>query len=428
MMNETLQKLDNGTYKNTKEIGMGEYSFSARDLLIKAPILAGLNVYLVGGTGEGKTQLAHDLANYFGDSYCYTIGRPDFEPSELLKEVRLDKLKEAKSDLELTQNINKILFYCDELNRATPIVQNYLFDFFDGKIIHKGKILPLGRQGYHLGYATGNVGNGAYVGISDSDRALKDRMHMIVKLDYPDYETTELDDLKIFKGKKDPRATMPEHDLDCLDNIIEMHNEFVEREVPAILPLLGVYFTKGLDHLENTTKHSKRAVDKRWPRVEGIREDTDERLIFPLSKRAVFGAIALSQALEMIAESNGYEINNSVDLFLDSLRLTVPYSGVLAEDFVNNDHDEDVYTAFDAVMENNREGINNKLGLLEEGLALAEAGVKDPDLLSEIGSEGRWMPVRNALSMYADDVQENPREEGIKIKEILKESKNESTN
>ncbi|MFC1775032.1 hypothetical protein ACFLZN_01815, partial [Nanoarchaeota archaeon] len=79
---DTLKKLDNGKYVNNREIVMGGVPFTARDVLVKAPLRSGINVYLVGGTGEGKTELANDLMGYFGDAGCYTIGRPDFEPSE----------------------------------------------------------------------------------------------------------------------------------------------------------------------------------------------------------------------------------------------------------------------------------------------------------------------------------------------------------
>jgi len=66
---DVLKELDKGIYQNNKVVDMGGIPFSVRDLVVKAPLLAGLNVYLVGATGEGKTQLAHDLASYFGKDY-----------------------------------------------------------------------------------------------------------------------------------------------------------------------------------------------------------------------------------------------------------------------------------------------------------------------------------------------------------------------
>lgn len=130
-LKERIDRLSvQGSYKNTREIAIGGVPYSVRDVVVTAPLIAGLNVYLVGGTGEGKTQLANDLAGLFGDNYCYAQGRPDFEPSELLKQLNLSKKKldEAASDrelVELTGNVTKNLFYVDELNRCPPIVKNY---------------------------------------------------------------------------------------------------------------------------------------------------------------------------------------------------------------------------------------------------------------------------------------------------------------
>lgn len=83
------------SYGNSRIVNVGGVPYTAREVLVTAPLIAGLNVYLVGGTGEGKTQLANDLAGLFGDSYCYAEGRPDFEPSEIFKQMNLD-LKEKK--------------------------------------------------------------------------------------------------------------------------------------------------------------------------------------------------------------------------------------------------------------------------------------------------------------------------------------------
>lgn len=297
--------------------------------------------------------------------------------------------------------------------------------------------MPLGKHDYSLGFASGNTGNGDYVGISDVDKALKNRMHIILKLDYPDYRPTPFDKLRIFSSKKNPRASLPDSGKKQegnLEELIKLHKKFEERKVPVILPLLGVFFSEGLDYLENTKKHSKRAVDEKWPRVEGIKEDTDESKIFPLSTRAVFGAIALSQALEMIAESKGKKIKSSVPIFLDCLRFSIPYSGILASDFLYNEFDGDAYSAYDALLGKGaitgkdmrlRTQINSRLPNLEEAIVFAETGEIKTDLLDRIAkpNEGKWLPVREALADYAKEKKENPSEEGLMLKSILEKTK-----
>lgn len=424
--NQTIRLLaEQGTYRNSREIMLGGISYSMREILMAAPLIAGLNVYLVGGTGEGKTQFANDLVGYFGGNYCYTEGRPDFELSELLKQLNLEKLHSAKSDkelVELTENVRKILYYTDELNRCPPIVQNYFFNFFDGKLVHGGKIHKLGKDGYAVGYATGNLGDGAYVGIQSSDRALMDRMHMIVKLDYPDFATTEEDDWEIFAGAKNPRAKLSEGNTDLSSNILDLHSEFCKREVPLILRALGLYFHKGLDYLENTARHSKRAVDTVWPNVQGIRTDSDESKIMPLSKRAILSTIGLTESLRIIAESKGVEVKDTIELYLDALRLTIPYSGVLSQQFVQMENGGDTYAAFDSLMENWRSDIQNKKQDLETAIAFANYGEREEtvlDNLSAPGSIGRWTAVRRGIEHQS----ENPQLDKATLGDLIKEYK-----
>ena len=424
-MKDKIERISaQGSYLNSKVINIGNVPYTVRDAVITAPVIAGLNVFLVGATGEGKTQLANDLAGFFGDSYCYAEGRPDFEPSELLKQLNLGKLKEATSDkdlVELTDNVRKNLYYVDELNRCPPIVMNYFFNFFDGKLVHNGKVYRLGNRGYAVGFASGNIGDGAYVGVSDTDRALKDRMHLIVKLDDPELSTTEEDDWNIFGSKKDPRASLPDATKDSLDDILALNREFGKREIPAIVQALGIYFHKGLDYLEKTSRHSKRAVDQVWPNVDGIRQDTDEDKIMPLSKRSILATISLSQALEMIAETRGQAVD-STTMFLDALRFTVPYSGILSQHFVHEEKDGDAYAAFDDVMAKIRKDIQSKKEDLEVSIAHALHGEKDEatlDKISRSGKEGRWNPVRRAIESLA----ENPQIDKTTLERIRKEYK-----
>ena len=338
----------------------------------------------------------------------------------------------------MTENVRKNVFFIDELNRCPPIVQNYFFDFFDGKIVFDGKIMKLGDGKYSIGFATGNLGDGEYVGVSESDRALLDRFHLIVKLDHPDYRPTNADILKLFMGgKKNPRADMPESSKVNFDDVLALNEEFGRRSVDILLPILGVYFTRGLDYLEGVTGNSKKALDTRWPNVEGIRTDNDENKIFPLSPRAVFSAMGLSSALEMIAESKGatnftLESNpeaakNRVKLFLDSLRLTATYSGVIAHPYIEQAHNGSVYSAFDELFGQNsanRRDILEKVSALETALCYALAGHRDVDLLREIAPvDGRWKPVTEAISDFVDERANSKDEDTLVAGDILKKVK-----
>jgi hypothetical protein len=382
-------------------------------------------MFYLGDRGEGKTQLAHDVNAYFGKNSCYASGRPDFEPSEVFRQLDAQALgrvlrgetnpQDAQQIEKLTENINRNLFYIDELNRCPPITQNYFFDLMDGKIIFQGKILPLGNKGYSVGFASANSGN-AYNGTFEMDAALLDRMHMSVDITHPDFFTTAGDIFDIVSGsKKDPRATVPIETGEGLTRgILEMHEEFKQRPVSLVLCAMVPYFNLGLDYLEGTTKHSKRAMKKVWPNHASLRVDTDENKLYPMSKRALFGAMALTSGLEMIAEATGKvpngksnaELNQlEIDLFLDALKLIVPFSGIISAQYINSECGGDAYVAFENLLGEGsarRRKIREKVPRICDAMLLAERGKTNTALLDEISvTEGEWQPVRDAIIHYA---------------------------
>lgn len=433
---ETLNKLENGEYKNSKEIVLGGIPFSARDILIKAPLATRLNMFYLGDRGEGKTQLAHDVSSYFGTSSCYASGRPDFEPSEVFRQLDAQVLgrilrgeatpQEASQIERLTENVKKNLFYVDELNRCPPITQNYFFDLMDGKIVYQGKIHTLGNRGYSVGFASANSGN-AYNGTFDMDAALLDRMHMTVDITHPDFFTTAGDVLDIVSGsKKDPRASMPKEDKEGLtEEILTMHEAFKARPASPFLCVMAPYFNIGLDYLESTPKHSKRAVKKMWPNISGLRADADEDKLYPLSKRAIFGALALTSGLEMIAEEGNKtpkgtnkDISSSeLELFLDSLKLTIPFSGIISPQYIESACSGDAYVAYENLLGENsarRREIREKFPDVYDAVLLAEKGKTDTALLDKIsGGSQEWQPVRDAIVHYAESTQKEITNEAI---------------
>jgi hypothetical protein len=420
---KTLDRLEEGQYRNSRVIDLGGIPFSVRDILVKAPLLTRLNMFYLGDRGEGKTQLAHDIKSYFGDNHCYAEGRPDFEPSEVFRQFDAQGLGrilrgEVVDDSEiqkLTANVNKNLFYVDELNRCPPITQNYFFNLMDGKIIHQGKVLPLGNRGYSIGFASANSGS-AYNGTFDMDAALLDRMHMAVDITHPDFFTTAEDVFDIFAGaKKDPRATVSDGSGDSLtDDILSMHEEFRRRPVSPVLCAMAPYFNIGLDYIQATSKHSKRALNKMWPNVQGLDSSVDEDKIYPLSKRAIFGALALTSGLEMIAESSGNVSEGSnkeksqaeLELFLDSLKLTIPFSGVISPQYIESQCGGDAYQAYEQIFGQNssrRREIMEKAPKIYDAVLMAHNGKTNTALLNDItlGSVGEWQPVRDAIVHYA---------------------------
>jgi len=434
---ETLNKLEQGTYQNSRIIDLGGVPFTARDVLVKAPLLTKLNMFYLGDRGEGKTQLAHDVNSYFGKNHCYAEGRPDFEPSELFRQLNAQTLgkvlrgeasPEDMAQIEkLTANVSKNLFYIDELNRCPPITQNYFFNLMDGKIVFQGRILPLGNRGYSVGFASANSGN-AYNGTFEMDAALLDRMHMAIDITHPDFFTTAGDIFDIVSGnKKDPRASVPTASGQGLtEGILEMHEVFKQRPVSPILCALAPYFNLGLDYAQSTTRHSKRALKRTWPNSSGLKEDTDENKIYPMSKRAILAAMALTSGLEMIAETTGKvpkertnaDLNElEVGLFLDALKLTVPFSGIISPQYIDTECGGDAYVAFENLLGEGsarRSEIIGKTPRVYDAMLLAERGKTNTALLNEISTaEGEWQPVRDAIVHYAESDKEDLRQGDI---------------
>ncbi|HRZ85717.1 MAG TPA: hypothetical protein P5277_02960 [Candidatus Paceibacterota bacterium] len=250
-------------------------------------------------------------------------------------------------------------------------------------------------------------------------------MHLIVKLDHPDFRPSARDLNEIFGGKKNPRADIHSNSSVTKEDILALNQEFKSTDRHSTINLLGVYLTEGLDFLEKVAGHSKIAVDTKWPNIEGIREDNDENKIFVLSPRAVFSTIAFSEALSMIAESRGHEPKQP-ELFLDCLKFTVPYSGAISPAYVDIENGGDVYSAFDNVLGRNsriRADILDKFPKLEEALVFANAGISDSrlsNLLDKISkTDERWKPVKEVIRETAEYNSQNPTDLSRQLSELL---------
>ncbi len=64
--------------------------------MMDAALRGRLNVFLQGDTGSGKTQLARDVAQYFGDKSLFILGRNDMDTRELFQQVNPEFLKALK--------------------------------------------------------------------------------------------------------------------------------------------------------------------------------------------------------------------------------------------------------------------------------------------------------------------------------------------
>ena len=268
-----------------------------------------------------------------------------------------------------------------------------------------GKKYQIG-EGFSLGLASGNLGNGRYLGAHQTDRALNDRMHLTLDLD--NFPINPEDSFEITTKKKDPRVR-ENIGQDRIKTIKEL-NEVVNNNDPSLMPyVISWYFKHGLDYIPNVPGESKRKIKNIWPNIDLSREKgADYDLIFPISTRTELTALQLTRALSLIAEAKGAKDINYKDLALEVFKLISPYSGILNRAKVDTNFNGNPYLALDAIVQ----GINgelsykpqgsnlNRLNAIEEGISLAQKGKLDDKLNKEYFS-GRWKFMPNILEKIA---------------------------
>lgn len=378
-----------------------------------------LNLFLPGDTGEGKTQWEKDVLGLFGNQGLFVLGRNDMDLRELFRKISGEKLKllqEGKIDSdevkELTDKLNHNLFVIDELTRCIPAVQNQLFNLFDGYIELDGAIHHLGNN-YCVGVASGNLGNGKYVGTSAQDRALLDRMHILFDID--NFTPNPLDSLNIYSASKDPRVKDASGEKDKTDAIIRVYKALNDVSVPWEHYIGALYLRFGLDYLESTSHHSKRHAKNIWPNIPHLSDAEkggDATLIYPVSTRAALTYLELAKGLRAVAEAKGAKDIDETQLFLDAFRIAGAYSGILNIDKVNKDpnYEGNLYTALGAVNEGIKTEFDTNMPKVFDAVSDARRGRLDETVLNEF--EGRWSFMKPVLQYTAR--QSQPVEDSLK--------------
>lgn len=383
-------------YRNSTEVLPG---LTMEDVM-KACLAGRLNVFLVGETGEGKTQLENDIMGLFGNNGFFEQGRNDLTIKEMFTRLNLEKLKSAKSSddvKEFTEHIGHPVYVVDELTRCIPAVQNQFFNLFDGFITIDGRKYNLGKKGYSIGIASGNVGNGRYVGTSETDRALRDRMHLIIDIDA--FSKTPGDTLEVLAGKKDPRVSEAEGE-DRTDVIIRAYEELKGSKPTLLQYAAALYFVHGLEMYQDKSGgwRSKRKNKNSWPGcVQGHDTGSDAALIFPFSTRSAISTLTLATALENVRQAKGDPYGDSLEPVFDAAYLIGAQSGVLHPSAVGQLYDGNCYRAMGAVMDGNRAEFGSKRELLQESIAAAQKG----ELRYMDEFTGRWGYMKEVLQKTA---------------------------
>ncbi len=368
-----------GIYKNSTEVvNVNGVSIYMKDI-VDACLKTRLNLFLQGDTGNGKTQLAEDARSYFGDKSMFILGRNDMDTRDLFQQINLEKFRTANSSAELkelTDKVNYHLIVVDELPNCVPAVRAQLFNLFDGFVEINGKAYPIGK-GYSVGIATGNIGQKFTESSNELGRALKDRMHVIIDVDY--FSPKASNTLEILAEDTNPRVKFSENSKDLSNKIIKEHKELVSKEVPFEKLILANYLIHGLDYCN---KGSKRKMKDAWPtQLDNHEQGSDVGLVLPVSVRAAKSILRLSQALDETARKKGISQKqiekNYFNSVMQAYKLCSAYSGILNEADVQNKFDNDRYKALDSIISSTKTQYDSQLNNICAGFEMAQLGKRN---------------------------------------------------
>jgi MoxR-like ATPase len=341
----TYSDLDLPNYINNHVIArVGDIFLTTTDA-VKAAVLAGLNIILIGSPGDGKTQMVSDIYwSYFAgeDNSMWFRARPDTEISDVFNKFNL---KEAKKQLNL-EATSKLLYVVDEINRAPGPAQDQYLGLGDGVLEDpEGKQIHLGnKDSYSILITTANFGNGEYSGTFETDRALINRLHIALNLDY--FDTTLDDDIEIMtKNRANPRVIKAKK-KDLTAKIMaawEEINKMVDDPgIDAEIALM--YISSGLKYCKSKGKKTES-----WPmHCSGCGETTNnketicEKIKFAEKRtsRAVLRyAAGLYYLAQLKAEEEKKEIGTApaADLVFTALKFSA-YQKMLNERILGGDY------------------------------------------------------------------------------------------
>ncbi len=324
------KELELPNYHNSRAIFAG---LTVSDLA-KAAVLGGLNLLLVGDTGSGKTQLASDIYQHYfrgnkeeGGQGVFMRAHPDID---IYNEI-FTKLNIEKKQRELTNSLEAMIFWVDEINRAPPIGQNQFFGLGDGKMDYGGREINIGRNGYRFLIATANIGNGEFSGTFDTDKALFSRLHVTLNLEHAPMKPTYEDKEKIRKRKADPNVVTA-HKRDISDKIAKAREEIRNATINEDLETRAI-----LDYLEQGLQNcqSYGVKDMVWPM--GCQDCTHNKtgdalcsLIKEPTTRTMEVVRLYAESLKYLAKLKNPEIEiDPAELVFKTFELTGAYQHLL---------------------------------------------------------------------------------------------------
>src|SRR3989338_160650 len=320
------------TYINTEPVFA---NLNVTDLATAA-VLGGLNVFFVGDTGTGKSQIAFDIyRRYFGgnkhDNGQGVLVRGNSE-TDMYSEI-FTKLNLSVADRELTDAISSLVFLVDEINRCPSVAQNQFLSL-DGVMDYKGKSISLGRDGYNILMATANIGNGEFKGTFEIDKALYNRLHVVLDFDYTMLKPTIEDEMIIdVMRAANPKVKYCET-KDISLKILAAYAEIEKiAENPGIEALAIVNYLRF--GLENCMQYGTK--EKNWPMncqdcTHNKKSNAMCSLVKAPVRRTTEAMVKYASAMQFLAKlKNPEQEIDCIDLMFKAFELTGAYQFLLNE-------------------------------------------------------------------------------------------------
>lgn len=399
-------------YVNTREVFAG---LNVADLA-KAAVLGGLNFLAVGDTGTGKSQLATDIYDGFFNGNKAEGGHGVFikaNPDIMLNEEVFTSLNIERACRERTKALESMIYFVDELNRAPPVAQNQFFGLGDGSMEYQGRSIPIGKDGYHLLVATANIGNGEFAGTFATDKALFNRLHVVLDLEHGPFQPTYEDKQKIRARKADPNVIRsPKKDL--TSKILAAWKEISDRTLTPAIETQAV-----LDYLEhglqNCQEYPLNGKDRAWPMTcQGCNHNKDinpalcSRIRAPTT-RTLEVVRRYASALEYLAKLKNPDVKiEPHELIFQTFELTGAYQHLLNPAHLRDHHGHNPRLMAQVVKELRedyekvRPFILASLGAAEEGHSETEFFVKDDEFAFYDGLDEKAKAKNTPQKLYTN--------------------------
>ncbi|PIN79828.1 hypothetical protein COV16_02170 [Candidatus Woesearchaeota archaeon CG10_big_fil_rev_8_21_14_0_10_34_8] len=379
-----IVEMDAPTYENSTTVSkLANVPLHLWDQ-VKIALQARMNVGLGGNAGMGKSQLFADVQSLFGNNASYVLGRNDLDIKSLYREMDFSGLKDAmekggkvseRSLTDITSEISKPLIVVEEINRCVEIVQNQLFNIFEGFIELNGKRYSLGgtelktfkdfggkewhqNVAYSVGVWSANFGNGQYTGTVSMDKAMKERSHLIIDVDNftPGYDNPQDLDRILMGAEGEVRLKYQDEPIDRTKDFVDAFTYLKQKaKTPNVEELsqemlLFRYLVLGLDYIPCTAAdNSKRKMKEVWPskaEEDSIGSGDDlmiYRMVKPASIRSAQTIMGYARSMrEYIKAKNPKAKPTVLESVVESFKLIGAYSGIIenpqriTENFVGN--------------------------------------------------------------------------------------------